>query len=312
LVLITTRQVQGIIPPEGLSLGGEEAGLPNTPSGEAEQEAKHRTKEAAREVSPWVDRLARFGYATKGLVYVVVGILALGVATGVGGYTTDPPGALQEIGEQPFGQVMLGFVAVGLAAYALWRLFQAVADPDGEGRDASGIAARTGYAAAWLGYSVLAFTAGQLVVTSSGGGSPKDWTASILSLPFGWVLVLGVGTGVAVYGLHQLYQAYQAQFEEHLKRGQMSKLVESLIKQGGRCGLAARGVVIGIAGGFLVVAALRFDPNEATGLGGALQTLLQEPFGPWLLGAAALGLVAYGLLMLAVAHDGRNAPGIAF
>ena len=90
--------------------------MPNTSGGEAEKEAKHRTKEAAQEASSWVDRLARFGYATKGLVYVVVGALALGVATGLGGSTTDPPGALQEIGVQPFGRVMLGLVAVGLAA----------------------------------------------------------------------------------------------------------------------------------------------------------------------------------------------------
>ena len=104
--------------------------MSNNPDGKAEQEAEHRAKEAAEEASPWVDRFARFGYATKGLVYLVVGALALGVATGVGGSTTDPPGALQAIGAQPFGRVMLGFVAFGLAAYALWRLFQAVADPE--------------------------------------------------------------------------------------------------------------------------------------------------------------------------------------
>jgi hypothetical protein len=123
--------------------------LSKTPGEEHEQEAEQHAKEAAQDASPWVDRFARFGYATKGLVYVVVGALALGVATGVGGRTTDPPGALQEIGAQPFGRVMLGFVAVGLAAYALWRLFQAVADPDGEGRDASGIAVRGTWGPGW-------------------------------------------------------------------------------------------------------------------------------------------------------------------
>ena len=163
-----------------------------------------------------------------------------------------------------------------------------------------------------MGYAVLAFTAGQLVVTSGGGGSPKDWTAWLLSLPFGWVLVMGVGIGVAGYGLHQLYKAYQAEFEEHLKRDEMSNRVERWIIHGGRFGLAARGVVIGIAGGFVIVAALWFDPSEATGLDGALQALLQSPFGSWILGAAALGLVAYGLLMLAVARYGSIAPGRAF
>ena len=286
--------------------------MPETPGEETEQKAEHHAEEAVREAGPWVDRFARLGYATKGLVYLVVGALALGVATGVGGSTTDPPGALRTIGSQPFGRVILAFVAVGLAAYALWRLFQAVADPEGEGRDAGGIAARAGHVAAWLGYSGLAFTAGQLLVASGGGGSPKDWTASVLSLPFGWVLVLGVGLGVVGYGLHQLYQAYRVQFEESLKRERMNDVLESAIVQGGRFGLAIRGVVIGIAGGFLVVAALRFDPQEATGLGGALQALLQEPFGPWLLGVAALGLVAYGLLMLAVACYGRISPGRSF
>lgn len=166
--------------------------------------------------------------------------------------------------------------------------------------------------AAWLGYSGLAFTAGQLVVASGRGGSPQDWTSSVLSLPFGWMLVLGVGVGVVAYGLHQLYQAYQAEFEQHLDRGQMGKWVGSLLTQGGRFGMAARGAVIAIAGGFIVVAAWRFDPNEATGLGGALRALLREPFGPWLLGAVALGLIAYGLLMLAVARYGRIVPGRAF
>ena len=88
--------------------------------------------------------------------------------------------------------------------------------------------------------------------------------------------------------------------------------VDRLVTQGGRFGLAARGVVIGIAGGFLIVAALRSDPEEATGLGGALQTLLREPFGLWLLGVVAFGLVTYGLLMLAIARYGRIAPGRAF
>ena len=104
----------------------------NTPGENAGQEAERRAEEAAEEVSPWVERIARFGYATKGVVYVVVGMLAVGVATGIGGRATDPPGAFQTISTQPFGRIILGFVALGLAGYALWRLVQAVADPEGE------------------------------------------------------------------------------------------------------------------------------------------------------------------------------------
>ena len=279
--------------------------MPDNKSKNAEQ--------ATQEASPWVDRIARTGYTTKEAVYLVVGALAFAAAIGMGGRTTDPPGALSTISTKPLGWLVLGFVAIGLTAYVLWRLVQAVADPEGEGRDLSGIGSRIGHGAAALGYSVLAFTAGQLVVTSGGGSSPKDWTASFLSLPFGWVVVLGVGIGVVGYGLYELYNTYQADFEEHLNLDQMSKRVVSwMVVQVGRSGLAARGIVIGIAGVFLIVAALRFDPSEATGLGGALQELLKQPFGSWLLGVAALGLTAYGLLMLAVARYGQIALGRPF
>ncbi len=93
-------------------------------------------------------------------MYLLLGALVLGAATGVEGRTTDPPGALRTISTEPFGWLVLGFVAIGLGAYALWRLIQAVADPEGESRDTSGIASRVGHGAAALGYSVLAFTAG--------------------------------------------------------------------------------------------------------------------------------------------------------
>lgn len=290
----------------------ESRALRDHPGRDTKQEIEHQAEEAAREASPWADRIARFGYVTKGAVYLVVGALAVGVATGMGGQTTDLAGALRTISTQPFGRVILGFVALGLAAYALWRLVQAVADPEREGRDAKDTASRVGQGGAGLGYAVLAFTAGRWVVTSGGASSPKDWTALLLSLPFGWMLVMGVGIAVIGYSLHQLYQAYQANFEEQLKREEMSEREERLLKHGGRFGLAARGVAIGIAGGFVVLAALQFDPNEAASLGGALQTLLRPPFGSLILGVVALGLVAYGLLMIAVARYGRIAPGRAF
>jgi hypothetical protein len=283
---------------------------------EKTQEAKRLMKGARQEAaqhnaSPWVERLARFGYATKGAVYILVGILALGVATGMGGYTTSPPGAIQIVGSQrPFGQVLLIVVTIGLAGYALWRLIQAIADPDREGHDARGIARRTGHGVAALGYGGLALTAARLVLASGGGGgSPRDWTAWLLSWPFGQVLVVGVGVGVVGYGLHQLYQAYKAEFREYLKLGQMSNREQTWTMRGGRFGLAARGVVFGIIGMFLIQAALRFNPNEAQGLGGALQELLRQPFGPWVLGVVALGLVAYGALMLALARYRQVAAG---
>ena len=232
---------------------------------------------------------------------------------GTGGRTTDPRGALESIGTQPFGRFLLGLVAVGLTGYALWRLVQAIADPEGEGHDMKGIVRRIGHGGAGLIYAGLAFTAGQLALASgSGGSSPQGWTAVLLSQPFGQVVVVGIGIAVVGYGLHQLYHAYDAEFREHLKLGEMSDRVETWITRGGRFGLAARGVVFGIVGIFLILAALKYKPSEAGSLGDALQTLGQQPFGSWILGIVALGLIAYGLLMLAIARYGKIAPGRAF
>ena len=276
---------------------------------DTKQETKRLIKGARRgaaehNVNPWIERLARFGYATKGAVYILVGILAFGVATGMGGRTTSPSGAIQIIGSQPpFGRILLIVVTIGLTGYTVWRLIQAVADPDREGHDARGIARRTGHGVAALGYGGLALTAARLVLASGGGdNSPQDWTAWLLSWPFGQVLVVGVGSAIVGYGLQQLYQAYKAEFREYLKLGQMSATEEAWVTRGGRFGLAARGVVFGIIGVFLIQAALRFAPSEAKGLDGALQELLRQPFGPWVLGLVALGLVAYGVLMLALAR----------
>jgi hypothetical protein len=268
--------------------------------------ARHAGEPTDKLGSSWVERLGRLGYATKGVVYAVVGALALAVAIGAGGQTTDPSGALETIGEQAFGLILLILVAVGLAGYAFWRLFQAIKDPDREGSDARGIAVRIGHTVAALAYFGLALSAGQLAVASGGGGgSPQDWTAWLLSQPFGQVLVIGVGVAVVGYSLSQLYQSYKAQFREYLKQGEMSARENTWITRVGRFGFAARGVVFALVGVFLVQAGLRFDPSEATGLGGALKELLRQPFGPWLLGLVAFGLIAYGLFMIAMARYRR-------
>jgi hypothetical protein len=142
--------------------------LQNGPGENPRQEAERSAKEAVEEVSPWVARLARFGYVTKGVMYVVVGLLAVGTATGTGGHTTSLRGALQTIGAQPLGQVMLGLTALGLAGYALWRLIQAVGSTEGEGK-----AQRIGHGAAGLIYAGLALAAARLALApGSGGGSP--------------------------------------------------------------------------------------------------------------------------------------------
>jgi hypothetical protein len=272
--------------------------------GDLSQDAKVRAKNAANDVRPWMERLARLGYATEGAMYTLIGLLAAGVAFGTGGHATGQRGALEIIAVSPLGGVLVGLIALGFLGYALWRGVQAIADPDGEGTEVKALGKRIGYGVSALVYAGLAFSAGGLILgsASQGAKTPDGWTALLLSWPLGRVLVAGVGIAVIGLGLRELYQAYKTRFLKYLKLNEMGERVGKWTERWGRLGIAARGIVFGVVGTFLIRAALEFDPQEARGLGGALQKLAEQPLGPWLLGTVALGLIAYGLFMLSVAR----------
>ena len=271
----------------------------------AEQKAERFTR-AAR---PWIERLARFGYAAKGVVYVLIGSLAaLGAFEGGGG-PTDSRGALTRIVYQPYGRVMLGVVAVGLAGYALWRVVQALRDTEEKGTSWKGLAVRAGYACIGVVYAGLSYSAVQLILGHGAGkGSDettKGWTAFALMFPLGQLLVGLAGLGVIGFGLWQCYKAFTGRFRRKWKQYEMSEHARALATRAGQVGLVARGVVFGIIGLFLIQAAWHARAEEARGLGGALRTLEQQPYGPYVLGAVALGLVAYGLYMFVEARYRR-------
>lgn len=249
----------------------------------------------------WVERLARLGYTAKGIVYAIIGVLAVQAALGTGGKTTDQKGALGEIATQPFGKFLLALMALGLIGYVIWRFVEAVQDPEHKGNDAKGLATRLGAAMSGIIYASLAFSAIRLAMgsgaSSSNSNSTQDWTARLMSQPFGqWLVGLG-GALIIGLGFYQFYKAYKAKFRKHLKLQEMSPTEETWATRLGRFGEGARGVVFVITGFFLLEAARQSDPNQARGLDGALQSLAQQPYGPWLLGIVALGLVAYGIHM---------------
>lgn len=272
-------------------------------------EAGRHAERAARKAGPWIERLARIGYVAYGVVYVLVGALSVRAAFG-GGRTTGQEGAMRQVLLAPLGRVMLGMIAVGLLAYAAWRLFQGILDPEDEGNDAKGIVKRAEHVLNGVFHASLAFSAGGLALGagSGGGNSPDDWTTRLLAQPFGRWLVVIVGAGVVGAGLYQFYKAYGADFRDELESGEMSARESRWATRTGRLGYAARGVVFCMIGVFLVRAALETDPDRARGLGGALQTLAHGPFGAYILGAVALGLLAYGAFMFVMARYRRIEP----
>lgn len=282
-------------------------------AGSSVQHATDQAEQVARQAAanPWVERLARLGFVAKGIVYITIGAMATQAALGSGGATTDTRGAIQTIGQQPFGRVLLAVLAVGLLGHAIWRFVEAAIDPQGRGTDAKGIAKRLGYAGIGVLYVGLALTAVQLMRGSGqgGGNATADWTERLMAQPFGRWLVGLVGLGVIGIGLYQLYQAYTTKFKQKLKLGEMSSTEETWATRVGRFGLTARGVVFGIIGGFLIQAALQYNAERVQGLDGALQALAGQRFGQWLLGIVALGLVAYGVYMLVSARYRRIFAG---
>jgi hypothetical protein len=277
----------------------------NSPLGIVKEQGERLEKTAG----PGITLLARFGYAAKGIVYITIGVLAAYAAFTTGGRTTDTRGALEEILSQPYGKYLLGAIAIGLAGYALWRFVQAVKDTENKGSGAKGIAVRIGYAVIGVIYAGLAFSALQLVLgsggESKGDSTSKEWTATLLSQPFGQWLVGAVGLGFVAAAVSHFYKAYTAKFREKLMTSQMSEKAQNFALRTGQFGLTARGVVFGLIGAFLIQAALHSNAGEARGLGGALSALGQQTYGQLLLGVVALGLVAYGFYMLVLARYRR-------
>ncbi|MDQ3223073.1 MAG: DUF1206 domain-containing protein [Gemmatimonadota bacterium] len=257
------------------------------------------------DVAPWVERLARVGYAAKGVLYITVGLLAAQAGLGPGGETTDTHGALRVVLGLTFGHILLFVAAAGLMGYALWRLVEAVVDPDGRGTGLKGLALRTGSAARGVFHGGLAIAAIRLASGSrSGDGSdPRQWTAFTFGLPGGELLVLLAAAGITGYGGYQLFRAYTAKLGRQLDLSPLPARAAGLVVGVSRFGIAARGIVFGLIGFFLLRAAVDHDAGEAGGLEKSLDTL--AGIGRWPFVAVASGLVAYGLYELVNARYRR-------
>ena len=265
-------------------------------------------RRAERAAKPWVERCARLGFAAKGVVYLLVGVLATQAALGRGGQTTDTQGALHTIAGRRFGAALLMLVAAGLAGYAVWRFVEAWVDPEGKGSEPSGLVTRAAYAGVGVVYLGLALSALRIVQGAAGdaGNAEAGWTARLLAQPFGRWLVGLVGVGIIGFFLVQIARAFQGKFPEQLRVGDLGGDKDEWAQRLGIVGLVARGVVFGLAGLFLIRAARQADPQQAGGLDEALQALARQSHGAVLLGVVAVGLAGYGAYMLLIARYRRS------
>lgn len=250
--------------------------------------------------------LARAGFVARGLIYGIIGILAIKLAAGAGGKTTNQQGALRTIAHQPFGKVLLILVAIGLAGYALWRLVRALLGHGPEDSDSS--FDRVAAFASGIVYAGLCAIAVEILLgsgSSGGSGSAHKTTAGVFGWPGGAWLVGIAGAVLIGIGLYQGYRGISKDFLKDSKTEQMSARVRNWIEWIGSFGHLARMVVFGLVGIFLIKAAIDYNPNKAVGLDGALAKIAHASYGPFLLGIAAAGLIAFGIYSLSDARYRR-------
>jgi Domain of Unknown Function (DUF1206) len=244
----------------------------------------------------WEELLGRVGLVAKGISYGLVGVLAAGVAAGVGGKATSREGALHDLAGTAFGKFVLILLIIGFVAYAAWRVLQAVTVRERD--DTKAWAKRIAYLARAAVYCGLAFSAGRIVAGSGGGQSQNQKahkaTGVVLSWPGGTWLVGIAGAVLIGVGVWNLYRGLSRKFEDKW-RGGMSPFARTWGGRAGVVGHVARFVVFTLIGGFAIKAASDYNPKDAVGLDGALQTLAQRSYGSYLLGLTAAGLIAYGI-----------------
>jgi len=265
---------------------------------------KQKADRAGRDAndSEWFDTLIRAGLVAYGVVHLLIGWLALQLALGDQSGSASSSGAMQQLADQPFGVVLLWLVAVGMLVLVAWRLLDASLGHREE--DGGKLWAKRGMDVlkavlyATIGISAVRVATGS---GSSGGGTDSS-TATIMDLPAGQWLVGLLGLAVIAYGINLVRQAYTEKFREKIGAGGTSGDTGTAYVYFGKAGYTAKGVAIGIVGGLFLYAAVTHEAKKSGGLDQALQTVLEQPFGPVLLGAIALGIICYGLFSFARAR----------
>jgi len=263
------------------------------------------TVEAAEEIvrHPYIKKLARLGFYTKGFLFIVIGLLAIFVAIGErGAKIADATGALTRIAGERYGKIILIVFVVGAVGHGAWNILRGAADVDNAGKSLQGIIKRAIAAGIGFFYLFLAYTGWTIINTAQiAENTPamqKTLTAILLALPLGAIFVGLIGLIVIGAGVHECYSGVTGKYQETFKLYKLDDRNLTVISILGFLGFVARGLIFGLMGYFFIIAAIDSNPNEAVGIDGALLTLSNSYFGKTVLFVTAVGLVCHGFLSL--------------
>lgn len=234
-------------------------------------------------------RLARVGHVANGILHLVLGVLAWNLALGGSSQPADQSGAAALLVGNPFGLVLLWITVAGCALLGLWHLLAAGRGGEKASRRLTSAGKGVAFAAVGLTFASTATGAGQ-----DSGQATASLTATLMSYPAGALLVGAVGLAVIAVGVHHVHKGVTRRFTRDLASPSRRELSRAVVVSG-VAGYAAKGLVLGVVGVLFIVAAVRNDPSDSTGLDGALRTLLEQPAGPWLAAAVGVGLMLHGV-----------------
>ncbi|MGY2703178.1 DUF1206 domain-containing protein [Nocardioides sp. HB32] len=245
-------------------------------------------------------QIGRVGLVAYGVVYLIIGWLAVQLAVGDRQGNPSSTGALRELAQQPLGEVLVWVVSIGMLLLALWQAVEAVLGDDGAGQ-------RLACAGKALVYAVIGFSGIRVAVGAGSSSKGSDtWTAKVLDLPAGQVLVGLVALAIIGFGLYEIYRGWSDKFAKELTQEGRRGAAGTAYLWFGRAGCVARGVAFVIVGGLFGYAAITHDAKKSGGLDQALLEVLDQPYGPLLLVLIGLGLACFGLFTLARARHLRR------
>ncbi len=253
--------------------------------------------------SDWLDKAAAVGLVAFGVIHLLIGWLAVQLALGDREGSASSSGALQQLAEQPFGKVLVWLVAVGMFLMVVWKGIDAAVGYREEQDDKKRLRKRLVAAGKAVVYAVIAVSAATVATGSgSSGGGTDSTTAKLMDLPGGQVIVVAIGLGIAGVGVALLVMAYKESYLKRIDAEGQSGNTGTAYRWLGRVGHVAKGIALGIVGGLFVYAGVTHEANKSGGLDQALKEVLDQPFGPVLLGLMGLGFAAYGLFCFAEAR----------
>lgn len=254
---------------------------------------------------PWLQLIARTGYVTKGFVYFMVGLLALQTAIGMKEGASSTQQTLREFLNEPYGSILLIGCSAGLLAHAIWRILQAVIDPENRGKSLQTILFRFIDFLTGCLYLSLAYAAWQIfngLHAQSSNKSTEIWVGKVLQLPYGKWIVLLSALIIVIAGLYQFYTAYSGSFTYSFEKERMSIREENFLGYLGRIGMFSWGIVYLMIAVLFYKAAIQYNANKAGGLSEALNALRSQPFGNWILGITSGGLLIYGIYLFVLSY----------